>query len=111
MTGEIDGDTDAMREFSKQLLGSLETAPATEFGGHRTSVPCPNGVGAHCDDLTHADNAATDALHTFITQVAQGLELYSAFVRQSAATYTQADELARDELLATLDSRPDPNPR
>ncbi|WP_370964230.1 hypothetical protein [Amycolatopsis sp. cg9] len=105
MSGDIDGDTDAMREFSRNLLGSLEVDPVSPAARRTDAVPCAGGLGAPwCDDLTHEDNASTAALHQFITQVEQGFKLYSAFVHRTAAEYVGADELARAQFLAALDS-------
>ncbi|RSD11946.1 hypothetical protein [Amycolatopsis eburnea] len=105
MSGDIDGDTDAMREFSRNLLGSLEVDPVSPAARRKDAVPCAGGLGAPwCEDLTHEDNASTAALHQFIAQVEQGFALYSSFVHRTAADYVRADEQARNEFLAALDS-------
>ncbi|WP_020661519.1 hypothetical protein [Amycolatopsis benzoatilytica] len=102
---DIDGDTDAMREFSKALLGSLDLNPVLPSIHRDRTTPCQGGLGTPwCDDLTAADNASMEALHLFLTQVEEGFKLYSSFVHQTARAYTAADELARNEFLARLDS-------
>ena len=110
MSGDIDGDTDAMREFAAKLQGGLEAAPVGEFARRTLSAACPGGLGACCDDLTHADNDSTRQLHAFITQVEQGFAAYSSFVRQTAAAYTHADELARNQFLAVFDTQQGADP-
>ncbi|UOX90923.1 hypothetical protein MUY14_09960 [Amycolatopsis sp. FBCC-B4732] len=109
MSGDIDGDTDAMREFSRVLLGSLERDPVPVEVSHREpALPCEGGLGSPwCDNLTGADDRSMHALQEFIAQVEQGFKIYSSFVHRTARAYVDADEQARAEFTA-LDPAPEP---
>ena len=111
MTGDIDGDTEAMREFSRVLLSSLERDPVPAEVSHRERpVPCEGGFGNPlCEALTAADDKSMLALKKFISQVEQGFKIYSSFVHQSAKAYVHADEQARAEFTA-LDPPPGSDP-
>ncbi|MBE1495545.1 hypothetical protein H4696_002645 [Amycolatopsis lexingtonensis] len=111
MSGDIEGDTDAMRAFSKVLLDSLERDPVPAAVSRREmALPCPDGFGSPlCEALTSADNTSMQALQEFITQVTQGFEIYSSFVHRTAKAYVDADEQARAEFTA-LDPPPAARP-
>lgn len=102
---EINGDTDAMREFASRIMGSLDTPPVSNISRIDQSTPCPGGLDGYCMHLTAAENDSIGQLQTFITQAEQGFAAYSAFVQQTAASYLRADETARQEILNTFVSR------
>lgn len=102
---EINGDTDAMREFASRIMGSLEQPPVSNISRVDQSTPCEGGLDGLCMDLTAAENESVRQLQTFITQVKEGFAAYSAFVQQTAASYLRADETARQEILNTFVSR------
>lgn len=102
---EINGDTDAMREFASRVMGSLEQPPVSNISRLDGSTACPGGLDNLCMHLTAAENHSVQQLQIFITQVEQGFTAYSAFVQQTAASYIRADEAARQEILNTFVSR------
>ncbi|RSN65191.1 hypothetical protein DMH01_01985 [Amycolatopsis sp. WAC 04182] len=103
---EINGDTDAMREFASRIMSSLDTPPVSNISRlDDQATPCPGGLDSLCMHLTAAENATIRQLQTFITQAEQGFAAYSAFVQQTAASYLRADETARQEILNTFVSQ------
>ncbi|RSN26830.1 hypothetical protein DMC61_25530 [Amycolatopsis sp. WAC 04169] len=109
---EINGDTDAMREFASRIMGSLDKPPVSNISRIDSSTACPGGLDSLCMHLTGAENETIQQLQTFITQAEQGFAAYSAFVQQTAANYLRADETARQEILNTFVSqRPEDLPK
>ncbi|WP_394359379.1 hypothetical protein [Amycolatopsis sp. SB7-3] len=110
---EINGDTDAMREFASRIMGSLDKPPVSNISrSDGESTPCPGGLDSLCMHLTIAESETIRQLQTFITQAEQGFAAYSAFVQQTAANYLRADETARQEILNTFVSqRPEDLPK
>ncbi|KAA2267175.1 hypothetical protein F0L68_01215 [Solihabitans fulvus] len=99
---EINGETDAMREFSRHLAGSVQLERMPKAVSRHVAAACGGGLRS-CEVLTKADQDSTDFLHTFITDVVQGFAAYSSFVHRSAAAYVAADETGRQGILAALD--------
>ncbi|MER7861632.1 hypothetical protein ABTX61_21175 [Amycolatopsis japonica] len=103
---EINGDTDAMREFASRIMGSLDKPPVSNISrSDGESTPCPGGLDDFCMHLAIAEGTTIRKLQTFITQAEQGFAAYSAFVQQTAASYLRADETARQEILNTFVTR------
>ncbi|GAA4523858.1 hypothetical protein [Amycolatopsis samaneae] len=116
MTGEINGDTDAMREFVSRLTHSMDTNPVSPISRRGQTTPCGDvpldacqALRDACDELTSTDNDTTGQLHEFMSQVEQGFATYSSFVQRIATTYDHADEQSRANFFTTLDSQPGRN--
>ncbi|MGV9297353.1 MULTISPECIES: hypothetical protein [Amycolatopsis] len=101
MADQVAGETDQMKRFSENVLGSLSAFPVPRTVVREPDPLCDGGM-LECGALAAADNRSTAELHRFITHLTQGFAAYSTFVHRSAVAYVQADLAGRQRLLAGL---------